>query len=178
MFAGEWRVCPLSSAQGKNDKAQNGSRSAPCSGRKPSGGLFLRDAALGLVDAELAAHDLTVVEVLDGDFGFLAVGHLDKAVALGLAASAVADDAGRLDDAEALELLAELVVGHGVAEVSDVDLDGLAAGGRGVLAAAVASASAAALLLAALRPCVPVPRRPLQARERVPAAALQDEGAA
>eukprot|EP00053_Salpingoeca_punica_P018167 m.177124 g.177124 ORF g.177124 m.177124 type:complete len:390 (-) comp17374_c1_seq1:2639-3808(-) len=96
-------------------------------------------AGLGVVEGDGAAVKLAAVELLEGSLGLLGAGIVDKAKALGAAALAVHDDAGRL---AALKVGAEVVVVDVPGEVLDDEGGGLGAERalRGVVAGGVAVA--------------------------------------
>ena len=144
MIADAWRKVNVPQGCGQTTSHKTGMEKAPPPVSKAApvacwergrllalAAVVLRNAAARLVDAQLAAHHIAAVELGDGDLGLVAVRHLDEAEPLGLAVRAMSDDAGRLHDAVAGELLAELIVVHVVVEVADIDLDGLAVVLRG-----------------------------------------------
>ena len=78
-------------------------------------------AGTGLVHLQGAATHLRAVEGLDGSLGVLG-GHLDETEAAGAAGLAIVDQADALDLAVGGEEVAQLVLGGGVGQITDVDL--------------------------------------------------------
>jgi hypothetical protein len=75
-----------------------------------------------LVDAERTPLQGLLVQGLDRGIGLGVVRHLNEAEALGLAGELVSDQVGGLDLAVGGKGVAELVLGHAVGQVANIDI--------------------------------------------------------
>ena len=80
---------------------------------------------LGAGNGHIAAHEWLVVKDFHGTHGFIHPEHFHKAVALGAVSAAVVNDLDIAHSADAFEKFLEVLLGHVVGQVPDVDAGGL-----------------------------------------------------